>query len=263
MATSAGPSSNAAANLTRRRDTPTLVAGRARARHLGARLGTALRDARSAAGLTQAQAAHRARLSQPRWSELERGEGSNAPLAVWTLAAGAIGEQLAAFLEHSPGSSLPRDIEHLRRQNAVIELARAGSWEARPEVPVEVGPRGRVVDVLLARPRRREAAVVEVWDLLLDVGDAFRTFDQKLAAVSRNLSGWRVTGCWVLRGTHRNRRLLRELGALMEARFPASGRSWIAALRDPEAPLPDSAGLLWTDAGGTRLRGWTPGRRAR
>jgi hypothetical protein len=36
----------------------------------------------------------------------------------------ACGVQLAAFLEALPGASLPHDIEHARRQQAVIALAR-------------------------------------------------------------------------------------------------------------------------------------------
>ena len=94
--------------------------GRGRADAVAVRLGVGLRDARIAAAMTQAEAADRARISQARWSELERGLGANAPIEVWALVAAAVGVQLAAFLEQVSGAGLPRDMEHLRRQSAVI-----------------------------------------------------------------------------------------------------------------------------------------------
>ena len=45
----------------------------------------------------------------------------------------AVGHQLAAFLELTPGATPPRDVEHLRRQQLVIDTATAGGWRAVPE----------------------------------------------------------------------------------------------------------------------------------
>ena len=163
--------------------------GRGRADAVAVRLGVGLRDARVTAAMSQAEAATRARISQARWSELERGLGANAPIELWAVVAAAVGVQLAAFLEAVSGANLPRDMEHLRRQSAVVDRAAAGGWSPAPEMPVTRGGTGRVIDVLLTRAPRREAAVVEVWDLLLDVGAAFRSFDEKLAAVQRPPAG--------------------------------------------------------------------------
>jgi hypothetical protein len=206
--------------------------------------------------MSQAEAATRARISQARWSELERGLGANAPIELWAVVAAAVGVQLAAFLEAVSGANLPRDMEHLRRQSAITGRAAAGGWSPAPEMPVTRGGTGRVIDVLLTRAPRREAAVVEVWDLLLDVCAAFRSFDDKLAAVRTRLPGWTVSGAWVLRGTRRNRGLVAELAPLFAARFPADGRTWLAALDEPTSALPAAAVLLWTDAASTALAPW-------
>jgi transcriptional regulator with XRE-family HTH domain len=238
------------------RATQEVMRGRARADAVAVRMGVGLRDARLAAAMTQADGAARARISQARWSELERGLGATAPIELWAVAAAAVGVRLAAFLEAVSGASPPRDIEHLRRQCAVVERCARGGWAAAPEMPVTRGGSGRVIDILLTRASRREAAVVEVWDLLPDVGAAFRSFDEKVAAVRGRLPGWTVSGAWVLRGTRRNRSLVAELEPLFAARFPGDGRAWLAALDEPASALPPGAALLWTDAAGTALASW-------
>src|SRR5690242_12478487 len=86
-----------------------VVRGRRRASAVATRLGTGLRDARLTTGMSQRAAAARAGLSQPRYSELERGLGTNASLETWAMAAAAVGEQLVGFLERAPGATPPRD----------------------------------------------------------------------------------------------------------------------------------------------------------
>jgi hypothetical protein len=74
-----------------------------------------------------------------------------------------------------PGAERPRDYEHLKRQQLVIETARSGGWIAQPELLLDPdAARSRSVDVAMLRPSRREAAVVEVWDFFGDVGAAKR-----------------------------------------------------------------------------------------
>ena len=167
--------------------------------------------------------------------------------------AAAAGEQLAAFLERAPGASLPRDVEHLRRQELVLATAGTGAWAARPEAPLLAGDRPRSIDVLLTRRERREAVVVEIWDFFDDLGASLRGTDEKVRAVAKILPGWRVQACWVVRGTRRNRALIRSLPGLVGARFPAAGSAWLAALTAVEKPMPETAGLLWTDLRGEQL----------
>ena len=142
----------------------------------------------------------------------------------------------------------------------ILAFAAPGGWHGTPEVAVDRDAiRSRSVDVLLSRRLRLETAVVEIWDLFDDVGGSMRSFDGKVAAVVRQLEGpgangrWRVSGLWVVRGTRRNRALVAEFGAVFAAKFPASSRAWLEALGDPDRPMPDQPGFVWTDVRGTRL----------
>lgn len=87
----------------KRRATREVLAGRRRAIQVAARLGVGLRDARLHTGRTQQECAASARLSQARWSNLERGLGASAPLATWAVAAAAAGQELVGFLDRAPG----------------------------------------------------------------------------------------------------------------------------------------------------------------
>jgi hypothetical protein len=113
--------------------------------------------------------------------------------------------------------------------------------------------RPRSIDVLLRRQERGEAAVIEVWNLILDVGAAIRGLDDKIAAVGSGSGAERVAGLWVVRSTSRNRSVLAELAPLIGSRFAAVPRMWLRALSDPGVPMPVHSGILWTDGGATRL----------
>ncbi len=235
------------------------MTGRARADAAAKRLGIGLREARILAGLLQREVAARAGVSQPEIARLEGGHGSATGIATWAACGAAVGLQLAAFFEAASGASLPRDHEHLKRQNLVIATASEGGWIAEPEsaLPGD-GPRPRSIDVLLTRPARREAAVVEVWDLVLDGGLVMRSLEAKVLATRDRLGpAWRVQGMLIVRGTQRNRTLIGGLAALFAARYPASSHVWLRALRDGAVPMPEAAGLAWTDVSGERL---TPAR---
>jgi hypothetical protein len=202
--------------------------------------------------------------SQQEISRMELGHAQDASIADWCACAAALGTQLAAFLERAPGADVPRDIEHLRRQNLVVEAAAAGGWEPDPESAVagDPLPRPRSIDVLLKRFARREAVVVEVWDLVLDGGDAMRGLDAKVLATRERLGdGWHVEGLLVVRGTQRNRALVAGLRALFAAKYPAPSRACLRALGDTDATLPTGTGFAWTDVAGTRLLAARPGRR--
>lgn len=240
---------------TRTRTSKEAAAGAARAEHLEKRLGIGLKERRLALRMTQRALGAKVGLSQPEVCRLEQGHGSSASIGTWTACAAAVGLQLAAFLEAAPGADLPRDIEHLRRQNLVVVTPTPGGWSANPEwLLPDDGPKPRSIDVLLTRPARREAAVVEIWDLILDGGHAMRSLESKVVAVSGRLGeGWEARGLLVVRATQRNRRLVRELGALFAARYPAGSAAWLRALADPTRPMPSESGFAWTDVRGERL----------
>ena len=194
-------------------------------------------------------------ISQPYYSRIERGREPGVALETLVACASALNVQLAAFVEALPGASLPRDIEHLRRQSLVVELVARGGWQAIPEFALPGdGPRPRSIDVLIARPARREAAVIEIWDLLLDGGDAIRGLEAKVAATRDRLGdGWNIQGLLVLRRTKRNLGLIGDVAPLFAARYPASSASWIRALVDPTSPMPAGAGFAWSSVTGERL----------
>jgi hypothetical protein len=194
-------------------------------------------------------------VSQPFWSRLERGLAPAVSIETLASCAAAVNVQLAAFIEARPGAGLPRDIEHLRRQELVIEFARAGRWTALPESAIDAdAARSRSVDVLLSRMRGAETIVVEVVDLLADAGAAVRGLADKVAAVRRTAPpDGRVAGLFVLRATTRNRTTVRELANVFESRFPAPSSAWLKALRTAEASMPPADGIIWSSVDGKRL----------
>jgi hypothetical protein len=207
---------------------------------------------------------------------MERGLGAAASLETWAAAAAAVGEQLVGFLERAPGASPPRDIEHLRRQAALIDVAQLGGWQALPELAIDAGvPRSRSIDVALLRHASREAILCEIWDWFDDVGAALRSLDGKAEALrgrlvrggpARDRQGgdappgedlppahadelrtpWTIRCLFVVRRTRRNERLIADLRPLFAARFSGSSTQWLVALRRSNAGLPETDGLLWS-----------------
>jgi transcriptional regulator with XRE-family HTH domain len=230
-------------------------AARERARYLLRRAGSMLRDARLGIGMRQLDAAERAGVSQSFWSRLELNRTTAVSIETLAACGAAVGLQLAAFFESAPGASLPRDIEHLRRQSLLVSISAKGGWHPAPEaLLMSDGPRPRSIDVLLTREATREAAVVEIWNLLLDGGDAMRGLDAKVFATRTRLGPhWRVEGLLLLRRTSRNRALVRDLAPLIAARFPAPSGAWLRALVDSNAPMPDAPGFAWTSVAGDHL----------
>jgi transcriptional regulator with XRE-family HTH domain len=240
----------------RRRAGAFRVLGRRRCGYLAWRIGVGLRESRLALGFTQAEAAHRAGVSQGFWSLVERGEGTVASLETLASCAAAVSVQLAAFVEAMPGASLPQDIEHLRRQQLVVATASRGGWTSRPERQIDpAARRSRSIDVHLERRDRLEIAVVEIEDLLADGGGVMRGLGDKTAAIRREFTEQRISvqGLLIVRATRRNRALVTELGDLFATRFPASSGAWLAALGDPKVSMPREDGFLWSSVDGTRL----------
>lgn len=219
------------------------------------RTGIGLRESRTALRLTQAQAADGAGVSQPFWSRLERGLVTSVSIETLASCGAAVAVRLAMFIEARPGATLPRDIEHLRRQQLVITVARPGGWEGRPEVGIDPAAAwSRSIDVQLARSARMEIAVVEIVDLIADGGSAMRGLSDKVASVRRSSPpGTHVAGLLILRATSRNRATMKELSSLFEARFPGSSAEWYRALESSDAPMPLEDGILWSSVSGDRL----------
>ena len=240
------------------------MVGDRHASDLAGRLGGALKDARKRQGLTQAVAAARAGLIQTTWSKLERDRDARYTLATWDRAAHAVGTTLSAHLPYASAADQPRDAVHLRNQELVLRTAQVGGWRGVPEQALDRElTRSRHGDVVLTRSKGKNAAewcLTEVSDWVADVGESVRDFDRRLAALDRlavaRMRGEavpRTSGIWLLRATQRNRRLVDEHRHFFRGRFPGSGRTWLAALTDPKAPMPAQPALLWVDVSGTRI----------
>lgn len=203
---------------------------------LSLRLGKSLRDARIRAGLTQAEGAARAGLSQGAWSRLERDGDPRYTLATWDRAAFAVGTTLNAYLPETSAADMPRDAVQLKAQELVIATAKVGGWHGLLEQQIDREVRtSRFADVLLQRPRQQptEVALIEIIDWFADVGAPMRDWPRRLAAVERQAIARmvddqdvpRVSGCWIVRATKRNRQLVGEHSNLFRNRFPGSGRA--------------------------------------
>lgn len=239
-----------------RRATRTRMLARERSAYVAQRIGRGLHEARIGSGRLQREIAGRAGISQSFYSRIERGGGMHVSLETLAACAIACDAQLAAFLEALPGATLPHDIEHVRRQQAVIALSERGGWHAMPERPIDPDARrSRSIDVMLERTVRREIAVVEIVDLITDAGATFRGHTDKVHALRREAGpNWQVAGLLVLRGTRRNRELVRSLRNVIAGRYPGRSVAWLSALNDPGRPMPRTDGLVWSGVRNPDLR---------
>src|SRR5918992_1271426 len=210
---------------------------------LARQAGKALRDARRRLGKTQSDVARIAGISRSRYADVEVRADGGVTLAALARAADAAGGQLRLYIAGASTADQPRDAVHLRIQELIARIAQPGGWKPMPEQAFDRDARSsRAADVLLCRGR--EWALLEVWDWFDDVGASFREWDRRLAAVERFAISRMppvddedaepelpsVGGCWVVRGTRRNRDLVRDHSHLFRARFPGSARAWITAL---------------------------------
>jgi transcriptional regulator with XRE-family HTH domain len=230
-----------------RRRTHRQVQADERAGQLAGLLGRSLKSARLDRGLTQAEAASTAGLSQSCWSDLERGHGAGVSIRVWQRAGDAVHGDLRAYLERSSAAEAPRDAVHLRHQELLARVAVDGGWSVDPEW--SLGGAG-VADLVLRCPS--EAALIEVWNWFADVGDAFRSWDRKLERIGAGGDAT-VAGCWVVRATRRNRELLASHRTIFAARFAGRAAAWLAALNDAKRPMPSKPAILWVSVDGGRL----------
>ncbi|MGH2407960.1 MAG: helix-turn-helix domain-containing protein [Candidatus Limnocylindrales bacterium] len=251
----------------RARRTPTQAAADRRADDVATYLGRALRDARRQTRKTQAEVASIAGVSPSLPSGMERGRGASVSLLVWTRVARAANSDLRAYLELATAADQPRDAVHLRAQELIVRTAEGGGWRAQPERAIDLDPaRSRAADVVLTR--RWELALVEIFDWIEDLGEAFRSWDRRIATVEAraialttpgaDATELRVSGVWVLRATRANHRLVADHRSLFKARFPGSGTAWLRALTDEAAPMPPDPALLWITVTGDRLHAARP-----
>ena len=187
-----------------------------RARAVAERLGIALRDARRATGMTQADVAEWAGVSQGMVSLLERGRGDRTSIETWSCVAASVGEQLVGFLEVSPGASPPRNraspaAERTHRERGRRRLARdpgvrsrygLGSFAVDRRRPYPAEPEGGDRRGGLGLVRRRRGRACGPRAKLISLTARLSAEHHTSAA------DWRVRGLFVVRDTRRNRSIV-------------------------------------------------------
>jgi transcriptional regulator with XRE-family HTH domain len=276
------------ASRRRPRRCDTLVAGDREALALAAHLGGDIRRGRRRRHLTQAALGARVGVRQPRISELERGEGADAPLRLWVRIGIALGTPLSVALSRRIGDELdpgitrrgisrvldaghpsdaghprdaghPSDAGHLAAQELVLRLARATGRAGLFELPTRPANPARSVDVGIRDDTRRLLILVEIWNRLVDVGAAARATGLKAAqarelavAIGGDEGAYDVASVWLLVPTAANRALVRHYPEVFRSRFPGSSALWVEVLSRGGIP-PTHAGLAWADAASGRL----------
>lgn len=201
--------------------------GLSRARYLATAFGRELRIARLAAGLTQAQVAKLAGLSQQQASLVERGIGDVSLVARCRLAA-ACGHELGWRL-YPVATVRLRDSGQLTLAQVIVTAAHE-SWRPRLEVPVAPGD-PRAADLLLTGPG--EIVHIEIERALVDFQGQLRSAQAKrevLAAQEKNPMRLVIA----IPDTKRSRSRLDPFGDLITRTMPASSRTIWRAIRGGE-----------------------------
>lgn len=198
--------------------------GLARSRHLTILFGRELRLARMTAGLTQAQVAQLAGVSQSEVGRAERGIGEHSLDARCRLAA-ACGHELGWRLYPVDTVRL-RDSGQLNLAQAITDAAHP-TWRARLEVPVAPGDR-RAADLLLKGTT--EILHIEIERALVDFQAQLRSAQLKREALAER-SDRPVRLVLAVPDTRATRARLAPFAQLLARALPASSASTWRAIR--------------------------------
>lgn len=152
--------------------------GQARSQYLAVLFGRELRLARMIGGLSQAQLARLAGVTQTRVSRAERG-ATGIPLGVRCRLAAAAGHELGWHL-YPVATVRLRDSGQLTIAQAIVAVAHS-SWQPRLEAPIAPGD-GRAADLLLTGPE--QIIHVEIERALVDVQAQLRSAQLKRQALT-------------------------------------------------------------------------------
>jgi len=241
-----------------------VIEGQREAQALAATLGGAVRLGRVSKRMTLDVLARKAGLSRSRLSQIERGEGTGAPLQTWIALGIALGRPLAVNFSRPLGDARgPVDAGHLEIQEHILGLARNTGRHGTFELPTRPNDPARSSDVGLRDDRHGVLIQTECWNTFGDLGAAIRSTNRKAAEAAAHAIAtqtdddepYRVATVWVIRATAGNRALLARYPHIVDAAFPGSSRRWVAALAQGAAP-PKEPGLVWFDSATGRLNEW-------
>ena len=209
--------------------------------------------------MTQKALGERIGLGQVRIGEIERGEGTTAPLDTWVALGIAIGRPLAVSFSRDIEPDEPRDAGHLAAQELVLRLARQHGRRADFELPSRSKDPARSTDVAVRDDPGRALILVEIWNRLDDLGAAVRATNRKRAEAegpavlaARDGAPYRVATCWLLVDTAANRRLVARYPEILDSRFRGPSLGWVRCLADGASP-PSEPGLAWIDPRSGRI----------
>jgi len=191
-----------------------------------------LRDARVAAGLSQAVVGRAAGLSPAAYGRLERGELARAPFEHVARSARAVG--LEATLRLYPAGSPVRDAGQLRLESDYVAVLGPG-LTFRAEVPLPIPGDLRAWDGTVSD--RSAMAFVDCEMRLGDVQALTRRLEIKLRDDPR--SGILIL---VVRDSRHNRGVLAEHREILRALLPLDSATILRSLR--AGRLPPASGLL-------------------
>jgi transcriptional regulator with XRE-family HTH domain len=211
--------------------------GNRRARDQANRFGRELRIARTVVGMTQAQLASRAALSQQEVSRAESGDVGVSFEARCRMAA-ACGHEVALKLFPVATVSL-RDSGQLSLANALLRVLHP-IWHPRIEVPVAAGDL-RAADMLLSHPD--ELVQIEIERALVDFQAQLRSGQLKREVLAAGESR-PVRLVLAIPDSHNARERLRSIAGLLERSLPMDTRGVLAALRNGRAVGSDGLVLI-------------------
>lgn len=203
----------------------------------GVRFGSAVRALRHRRGLTQAEVAVAALVSQAAVSRCESGDVESLTLKAVARIIGAVGGTVS-LRAYWNGAELERllDAAHAGLVERVVEILVANGWVVIPEATFSIyGERGSI-DVLAYHPAHGAVLVVEVKSVVPDLQSMLAGIDRKVRLAPRiaRERGWRVgsvSRLLVLPDDPTARRRLARHLATVDQTMPlrtVAVRSWLA-----------------------------------
>lgn len=203
--------------------------GRRRGARLIVEVGRDIRDARSAAALTQAQVGRACGISGSHEGKIERGEVRGVSIIALAQICEVVGLDLT--VRTYPGATPLRDAAHLALQ-ARFRARLDPRWTWRTEVPVPLPGDQRSWDAVIARNGLRIG--VETETRLRDL----QAFDRRIALKLRDSGLDRVV--LVLADTRANRSILHAYGDAIRSNYPTPrprpSRHWPTGATQVAAP---------------------------
>jgi transcriptional regulator with XRE-family HTH domain len=207
-------------------------------------LGRVMRAIRYHLGLTQAQAATKAGVSQSVYSRAECGHLDGMTFGSLERIATALGATLVMDLRFRGGlADRLADAAHATLVGFVVDFLRERGWQLELEFTFNVfGERGSV-DVLAWHASTRTLLIVEIKSRFTDLQAMLLSMSRKLRlvpALAREELGWDASAVGrviVAYGTAENRAIAQRHAAIFDASFPARAREIRGWLANPSTPI--------------------------